>query len=163
MATARTEKKTPSAKTAPKPESQGNPEATPAALFAGQYRDTGYEALVGKNGETVTAVMKAGEAFYSGLAEVSQEMMTFVGERLRQDLESVEDFATIKSPEEIFDKQMSFAQRAAQQYAEETSKLFAMMARIQQDCWKPVEERTKATLAGLNGDGKDAAKDEGGA
>ncbi|GAB4362205.1 MAG: hypothetical protein Kow00114_17220 [Kiloniellaceae bacterium] len=131
-------------------------EASPGTLIAERYRDTAYEALVGRNGENVTAAMSAGEAMFAGMAEISQEMMTFASDRLRQDIETAEDFAKATSPEELFEKQCSFAQRAAQQYAEETSKLIRMMARIQQSCWKPVEERTKAALHSMNGEGKDA-------
>lgn len=170
MATARTEstttqktapKKAAAAKTATKTNSGGAkaPLQTPGEIIAERYRDTGYEALVGKNGENVSAVMTAGEAALAGMAEVSQEMMTFAGERLRQDMESAEDFAKAQSPEELFEKQCSFAQRAAQQYAEETSKLIAMFARIQQSCWAPVQECTKATLHGIPGaDGEEKAK-----
>ncbi|MGF1631864.1 MAG: phasin family protein [Kiloniellaceae bacterium] len=124
---------------------------TPGTILAERYRDTAYEALVGKNGENVSAVMSAGEAMLAGMAEVSQEMMTFAGNRLRDDVETAEDFAKTASPEELFEKQCSFARRAAQQYAEETSKLIAMMARIQQSCWQPMEDCTKAALQGLNG------------
>jgi|GEM_PF-1519671 len=152
-----TSPKKPAAKTAAKPQSA--PEAksaptsveSPGQIIAERYRDTAYEALVGRNGENVSAVMSAGEAMLSGMAEVSQEMMTFAGERLRQDIESAEDFARSKSPEELFQKQCSFAQRAAEQYAEETSRLIALFARIQQNCWKPMEERTKAALHDMNG------------
>jgi hypothetical protein len=129
-----------------------SPVQSPGEIIAERYRDTAYEALVGKNGENVSAVMSAGEAVLAGMAEVSQEMMTFAGDRLRQDMEVAEDFARSTSPEELFEKQCSFAQRAAEQYAEETSKLIAMFARIQQSCWAPVQERTKDTLHGLNGE-----------
>ncbi len=158
---AATAKKSAPAKAAPKkaaPKRGGatspaqSPAQSPGQIIAERYRDTAYEALVGKNGETVSAVMSAGEAALAGMAEVSQEMMTFAGDRLRQDMEVAEDFARAKSPEELFEKQCSFAQRAAEQYAEETSKLIAMFARIQQSCWEPVRERTKETLHGLNGE-----------
>jgi hypothetical protein len=134
-----------------------SPVQSPGQIIAERYRDTAYEALVGKNGETVSAVMSAGEAVLAGMAEVSQEMMTFAGDRLRQDMEVAEDFARASSPEELFEKQCSFAQRAAEQYAEETSKLIAMFARIQQSCWAPVQERTKETLHGLNGEEEEEA------
>lgn len=122
----------------------------PGEIIAERYRNTGYEVLVGKNGENVTAAMSAGEAMLAGFAEVSQEMMTFANDRLRQDMEIAEALSQARSPEEIFEKQCSFAERAAKQYAEETSKLFAMMARIQQCCWAPVQERTKEALHDLN-------------
>lgn len=129
-----------------------------AALSAGtilaeRYRDTAYESLLGRNGENVAAVMSAGEAMFSGLAEVSQEMMDFASKRLQADIEGAEEFAKASSPKDLFDKQCSFARRAAQHYAEETSKLIGMMARIQQSCWAPVEACTKAALDGLNGEG----------
>ncbi len=140
------------AKKAAKGDGATPPVQSPGQIIAERYRDTAYEALVGKNGENVSAVMSAGEAMLAGMAEVSQEMMTFAGDRLRQDMEVAEDFARSRSPEELFEKQCSFAQRAAEQYAEETSKLIAMFARIQQAAWTPVQERTKETLHGLNGE-----------
>ena len=134
------------------PAAKASTTTSPGQIIAERYRDTSYEALVGKNGENVTAAMSAGEAMLAGLAEVSQEMMTFAGDRLRQDLELAEDFAKAQSPEEIFDKQCSFAQRAAQHYAEETSRLFGMFARIQQAAWAPMQERTRQALHDLNGE-----------
>ncbi len=127
------------------------PAQTPGEIIAERYRDTAYETLVGKNGENVSAVMSAGEAMLAGMAEMSQEMMAFAGDRLRQDLETAEDFAKAKSPEELFEKQCSFAERAAQQYADETRKLITLFARIQQSCWAPVQESAKAALHGLPG------------
>jgi len=123
--------------------------ATPGEIIAERYRDTAYEALVGRNGESVSAAMSAGEAVFAGMAEVSQEMMAFAGSRLRDDMETAEDFAKAGSPEEFFEKQCSFAKRAAEHYAEETSKLIAMFARIQQSCWAPMEACTKAALNGI--------------
>jgi hypothetical protein len=123
---------------------------TAGTIIAERYRDTAYESLVGKNGENVTAIMSAGEAMFSGLAEVSQEVMSFANLRLRADMEGAEDFSKASSPEDLFEKQCSFARRAAEQYAEETSKLISMMARIQQSCWQPMEACTKAALQGLN-------------
>lgn len=143
---------------AAKPAAKPQAGQRPGEIIAERYRDTGYEALVGKNGENVSAAMSAGEAMLAGMAEVSQEMMTFAGDRLRQDMEIAEDFAQAKSPEELFEKQCSFAQRAAQQYAEETSKLFAMFARIQQSCWAPMQARTRQALHDLNGGDEEEAE-----
>ncbi|WP_193366745.1 phasin family protein [Pelagibius marinus] len=157
-APAKTAPKKAAAKAAPESAAKKAPVESPGQIIAERYRDTAYEALVGKNGENVSAVMSAGEAVLAGMAEVSQEMMTFAGDRLRQDMEVAEDFARATSPEELFEKQCSFAQRAAEQYAEETSKLIAMFARIQQSCWAPVQARTKETLHGLNGEEEEAGK-----
>lgn len=131
---------------------------TAGTIIAERYRDTAYEGLVGKQGENVTAVMSAGEAMFSGLAEVSQEVMSFANERLRADMECAEDFAKATSPQDLFDRQCSFARRAAEQYAQQTSKLIGMMARIQQNCWAPMEACTKAALQGLDGGADGEAK-----
>jgi len=161
MATTRTEtssaKKTAAkaaaaAAQAQKPESRQAAPQTPGEIIAERYRSSGYEAIVGKNGENVSAAMSAGEAMLAGFAEVSQEMVDFANARLRQDLEIAEEFSKARTPEEIFECQCSFAERAAKQYAEETSKLFAMMARIQQATWAPVQERTREALQNLNGE-----------
>lgn len=160
MATARTET-TPTKKTAAaavKTAEKTGEAATAGTILAERYRDTAYEALVGQNGEHVTAVMNAGEAMFSGLAEISQEMMDFAGARLQADIECAEDFAKAKTPEDLFEKQCSFARRASQHYAEETSKLIGMMARIQQSCWAPMEQCTKQALHDMNGAEDDAKK-----
>jgi phasin family protein len=157
MATARTES-TSSKKSAPSPSAATAKKAVDTAadaasnasqIIAERYKDTAYEALVGPNGENVSAALHAGEAVFAGMAEVSQEMMTFISDRLRRDLEAVEDLAQAKTPEEIFEKQCSIAKLAAEQYAAETSKLFALMARIQQSCWAPMEQSAKAALHGM--------------
>lgn len=163
MATARTETTARKpASTAAKAAEAGaaSPQAalTAGTILAERYRDTAYESLMGRNGENVTAMMSASEAMFSGLAEVSQEMMDFANQRLRADIECAEVFAQANSPEDLFEKQCSFARRAAQQYAEETSKLIGMMARIQQSCWAPMEACTRAALHGLNGADGDAKK-----
>jgi len=149
MATARTET-TPTKKAAAAATETAAETAGAGTVLAERYRDAAYQALAGKNGEHVTAVMSASEAMFSGLAEMSQEMMDFAGARLRADMESAEDFAKASSPEELFEKQCSFARRASQHYAEQTSKLIGMMARIQQSCWAPMERCTKQALHGLN-------------
>ena len=159
MATARTESTT-SKKAASKPHGAAARSAveeaatsllTPGTIIAERYRARGGLGGRLEDGENVSAVMSAGEAMLAGMAEVSQEMMTFASDRLRQDMESAEDFAKAKSPEDLFDKHCSFARRAAQQYVEETSKLIGMMARIQQSCWAPMQECTKTALHGFNG------------
>ena len=134
------------------PQAKQTRQQTPGELIAERYRNTSYEAFVGKNGENVSAAMSAGEAMLAGFAEVSQEMIDFANARLRQDLEIAEEISKARTPEEIFECQCSFAERAAKHYAEETSKIFAMMARIQQSCWAPVQERTKEALQNLNGE-----------
>jgi hypothetical protein len=122
----------------------------PGAILAERYRDTAYEAVVGKNGENVSAAMSAGEAMLAGMAEVSQEMLSFAGNRLRDDMETAEDLSKASSPQELFEKQCGFARRAAQQYAEETSKMIGLMARIQQSCWAPMEACAKTALQNLS-------------
>jgi hypothetical protein len=151
MATARTET-TPTKKPAAEKASEAaQTTAETGTILAERYRDAAYQALAGKNGEHVTAVMSASEAMLSGLAEMHQEMMDFAGARLRADMECAEDFTKAQSPEDLFEKQCSFARRASEHYVEQTSKLIGMMARIQQSCWAPMEQCTKQALHGLNG------------
>ncbi len=109
-----------------------------------------YEALLGSNGDNFSAMMSASEAMFAGMAEVSQEMMTFAGARMRHNIQSSEELMHSKDPEEIFEKQCTIARYAAEQYVEETSKLMAMMARITRECWAPVEKRTKSALHEIN-------------
>ena len=126
------------------PEAAAKSESNP---FAGV---PSYETLLGSNGDNISAMMSASEAMFAGMAEVSQEMMTFAGARMRHNIESSEDLMHSKDPEEIFEKQCTIARYAAEQYVEETSKLMAMMARITRDCWAPMEKRTKSALHEIN-------------
>ena len=135
------------------PEAAVKSEANP---FAGV---PSYENFLGSNGDNFSAMMSASEAMFAGMAEVSQEMMTFAGARMRHNIQCSEDLMHSKDPEEIFEKQCSIARYAAEQYVEETSKLMAMMARISRDCWAPMEKRTKSALHDINvQNGGDAEK-----
>jgi hypothetical protein len=162
MATARTETpptKKPAPAAAEKTAETAQATAEAGTILAERYRDAAVQALAGKNGEHVTAVMSASEAMFNGLAEMSQEMIDFAGARLRADMESAEDFSKAASPEDLFEKQCTFARHASQHYAEQTSKLIGMMARIQQSCWAPMDQCTKQALHGLNGaEGDDKKK-----
>ena len=142
MATAR---KQTTSSSSPPPEKTGE---SPVGPFPG---GPSYETFLGSNNENIAAAMSAGEAMFAGMAEVSQEMITFAGERMRHNIESSEDLAKTKDPEEIFEKQCTIARYAAEQYIEETSKLMVMMARISRNCWAPMEQRTKAALHDMNG------------
>lgn len=159
MATA--SKKTTSSSSKP-PTSSASPSSTSGGAGGGLHSDVpnppSYEAMLGSNGENISAVMSASEAMFAGMAEVSQEMMNFAGERVRKNLETSEELIKAKDPEEIFEKQCTIARYAAEQYIEETSKLMAMMARITRDCWAPVEKRTKSALHDMNGNNGNGAE-----
>ncbi len=140
--------------------SSSNPPQSASEGAAGFFKDMpSYEALLGSNGDNFSAVMSASEAMLAGMAEVSQEVMTFAGQRMRHSIESSEDLIHAKNPEEIFEKQCTIARYAAEQYVEETSKLMAMMARISRECWAPMEKRTKSALHEMNSNGNGADKE----
>lgn len=148
------------------PTSPSSPSASPSSTSGGSGgglhgavpTPPSYEAMLGSNGENISAVMSASEAMFSGMAEVSQEVMNFAGERVRKNLETSEELIKAKDPEEIFEKQCTIARYAAEQYIEETSKLMTMMARITRDCWAPVEKRTKSALHDMNGNNGNGAE-----
>lgn len=133
-------------------ESSSSPPKAAEQTAADFFKDMpSYDALLGSNGDNVTAMMSASEAMLAGMAEVSQEVMTFAGARMRHNIESSEELVHSTGPEEIFEKQCTIARYAAEQYVEETSKLMAMMARISRPCWAPMEKRTKSALHDMNG------------
>ena len=98
------------------------------------------------------AVIKANEAFASGVASLSREMFEFAGKRVSETLSHSESFAQCKDAGEAFQLNYAFAQKATQQYLEEANRLFALTGEISRQCWAPLEERTRQALQEANGD-----------
>lgn len=109
-----------------------------------------FGSLVDANGETFKAIMKANEAMLEGMAAVGREIIEFRTERTRRDLETSESLLHCNDLEEAFRLQCDYAREASQQYFEEAGRLMSLTAKIAQDAWAPLEDRTREALHGVH-------------
>lgn len=89
---------------------------------------------------------QAARAYYNGAAKLNQEVMNFVNERVRKDIETATSFMSSKSSEEAFHKQAEFVEEAIRDYADEASKILHLAADMAHETLEPVEERTEEML-----------------
>ena len=88
---------------------------------------------------------QAGQRWVEGMARWSKALGDFAVERVHQDMETLRKLGSCRTPEEMLEAHMNFAQTAAQQYMEETSKLLDLATRTCVDCMKPLDEAAKTT------------------
>lgn len=110
-----------------------------------------YLSLFQPDGETIDAMMKAGDAMLKGMAALGQEMVDFANTRVKQNLETSQSLMSCDDMSRAFGLQCDFARTATQHYLQETSKLMNLTASMTRQSWAPLEERTKETLSRLNG------------
>ena len=89
---------------------------------------------------------RAARAYYNGAAKLNQEMMSFVNDRVRKDIETATTFMSSKTSEEAFHTQAEFVEQAIRDYADEASKILHMAADVAHETLAPVEERTEEML-----------------
>ena len=73
-------------------------------------------AFVAGNGEGIETAMESQRAVMDGMAEISQEVMTFMSHRLQEDMEASKSLMACKTPEEAFHVQRRFAETATREY-----------------------------------------------
>ena len=101
------------------------------------------------NGDNLKAVMQANQAMLEGMAEFGREMMAFGNTRLRQDMAASESLMCCTDAGEAFRLQCDFARAASEHYFAEANKLMELANKMTQECWAPLESRTRATLGDL--------------
>ncbi|MGJ8623086.1 MAG: phasin family protein [Yoonia sp.] len=67
-----------------------------------------------------------GQDWFTAMAEMHSEAMTFIAERIKEDAKTQQALARCKSAEELQKVQLAFLEKARQQYADETGKLVKM-------------------------------------
>ncbi len=123
--------------------------ATPKEVKSARAESNGDAGDASANGEALEAMMRANEAMLQGMATMQREIMEFGNARLRQDLETQEALSHCDDLQEAYRLQADFAQKAMQQYAEETAKLIELSTRIGRDCWGPFEDATRAAMKNM--------------
>lgn len=89
---------------------------------------------------------RAARAYYNGTTKLNQEVLNFVNERVRKDIETATSFMAAKDSEEAFHKQAEFVEEAIRDYADEASKILNLAADMTHETLAPVEERTEEML-----------------
>jgi hypothetical protein len=107
-------------------------------------------ALVDSNGANIAAFVKAGEALWTGMTAMGQEMAQFASNRLRENMDLSGSVLQCGDPGEAFRLECDYARNATRQYLDETSKLLGIAAETSQRSWAPIEELTKETLGRIN-------------
>jgi len=109
-------------------------------------------AFVAGNGEGIETAMESQRAVMDGMAEIGQEVMTFMNHRLQEDMEASRSLMACTTPEEAFHVQRRFAETATREYFDEARKVMELAARIARDGWAPVERRTAEALKQTDGE-----------
>ena len=109
-----------------------------------------FENMIDTNGRNLRAVMRANEVMLESMTAFGREVMEFGNTRLRHDLETSGSFMRCGDGMEAFGLQCDYLRLATQQYVEETNKLVSLGGRMAQDCWAPLEDRTRAALTEMN-------------
>ncbi|NNE40725.1 MAG: phasin family protein [Marinicaulis sp.] len=96
--------------------------------------------------QNLQVMTRAARAYYNGAAKLNQELMGFVNERVRKDIETATSFMSSKTTEEAFHHQAEFVEEAIRDYADEASKILHLAADLAHETLAPVEERTEEVL-----------------
>ncbi len=79
------------------------------------------------------ANQRAFARWFQGMSTLSQEITQFTQSRLQEDMATWTTLASCKSPEDAFECQRRFAEKATSQYSEEITKLSRLMAGLAAD------------------------------
>jgi hypothetical protein len=87
--------------------------------------------------ETLHTLKDSGAAFFNGLTHLQSEVVDFVAERIRQDVETQAQLLSCRTYEDVRDVQSRFFKTAMEQYAAEATKLMKISTEMLAVC-KPV-------------------------
>lgn len=97
-----------------------------------------YMALLEGNQRAYTRML-------DGMFKISQEIAQFTQNRLQEDLAAWATLAACRDPREAMDTQRRFAEKAAQQYADEINKLSRMMMNVTGDSLSSLQQKQGAS------------------
>jgi hypothetical protein len=103
---------------------QNPPHVTDEDISSAQ--DVLIDTVTASQQEALETMEAAGQAVFDGLSQVHREITEFVAERIRQDIETQQEFLRCRSLEDVRKVQARFFQTAFDQYAAETTRLFKL-------------------------------------
>ena len=83
--------------------------------------------------------MKINEVFANSLFSLSQEMLRFMQDRFREDVETNVALAGCRSPSDSFECQRRFLEKATAQYREIADKLTGLMTRMTSEAFSATQ------------------------
>jgi len=106
-----------------------------------------YERLMALSSANVEALMKASEAMLRGLAQLNGELVSFTSTRLKEQVEGSQAIAQCGNWSEAFEKQLSLARTATEQYLTEATKLASLATELTMASWAPLQNYLKESIA----------------
>ncbi len=97
----------------------------------------------------VDPFLQANEAIMDGMTALSSEMMDFSKRRLGEVTKRSESLKGCKDADQALRIQYEFAHTTTQQYLEQTNNLLAILAKMTQNFFNPLQEHTQQALRDL--------------
>ena len=108
-----------------------------------------YERLLALGSANVEAVVKASEAMIKGIAKLNEELMSFTSARFKEQVEGSRAIAQCSNWSEAFEKQMSLARAATEQYLAEAGRLTNLTTEVTMASWAPFQSYLQHGLTEL--------------
>lgn len=64
-----------------------------------------------------------GAAWFEAIAEINSEIVSFVADRIKEDMQTQQELLHCKTPEDLQKAQLAFLEKAHTQYTDETGKI----------------------------------------
>ncbi len=93
---------------------------------------------------------RAASAYYNGATKLNQELMGFVNNRIRKDIETAQEYMAAKTSEQAFHCQAEFVECALRDYADEAAKMLHLAADMARQTMTPMEERAEEVLHSID-------------
>ena len=93
------------------------------------------------------AILRANAAFTKGVGQLSKNFFAVASRSVEEAAEATKRLASVKSFEEAFEIQTTFAQHAIDNMIAETTRAQELSASIAKECSAPITERSKASIA----------------
>jgi hypothetical protein len=93
-------------------------------------QDALIDSMTASQQEALQTMEAAGHAVFESLSQVQREIADFVAERIRQDMETQQEFLRCRSLDEVRQVQARFFKTAFDQYSAETSRLLKLGSEV---------------------------------
>lgn len=96
-------------------------------------QSTEIEDIAAKGEQSMQTIMQSYNTWLRSAGQVQAEMLRFINKRICEDLEMPVRMAQCKSPADMVERQMSFANTMMEDYADESRKMMALMTDVAHD------------------------------
>lgn len=103
------------------------PKSNATAIASDAMADeTPMDALLDQQGQAFEAVAASNRVLLDGLTALNEEMMAFMAQRLRQDVDVSQKLFDCRTAQEVIDLESAFVRSAISDYFDEASRIFEM-------------------------------------